>query len=89
MSNFGVMFYKTVIEVAKTKKRLKVFEFLWDRPMGDARNFGRVHFNVSFRDDDTKVFNGGFIKEAFFGFEVEIVFGKARKNIMGKCMKSC
>ena len=36
MSNFGVVFDKTVIEVAETKKRLKVFKFLWDWPLGDA-----------------------------------------------------
>ena len=83
------MFDKTAIEVAETKERLKVFEFLRDRPLGDTWNFGQVHFDMSFGDDDTKIFNGGFIEEAFFGFEVEVVLGKVGEDIMCECIKSC
>lgn len=36
VSNFGVMFNKTAIEVAETKERLKVFEFFRNRPLSDA-----------------------------------------------------
>ncbi len=65
-----------MIEVAKTKEGLGVLDGGGDRPLGDASNFGRVHVNLAISDNDTQVFNRGFIKGTLLWFEVEIKLAK-------------
>ena len=38
-------------------------------------------------DDDPEVINGSLVERAFLRLEVEVIFGKARKNFMGKFME--
>jgi len=56
-------------------------------PFGDALDLGRVYVNVSFGNDDTKVFNVSLVKGTFLWLEVEVVFGKASKYFMRECVE--
>ena len=42
---------------------------------------------MSFRNNDAEIFDRGLIKGAFLGFEKEVVFLKAGKDIMGQGME--
>ena len=63
-----VMFDKTAVEVTEAKEGLKVFKIFRDRPLCDFRDFCGVHFNAFFRDNNAKVFDGGFVEETLFRF---------------------
>ena len=56
---------------------MEFFNGLWLGPFGDAGDFGRVHGDGSFRNDDAEIFDGGLIERAFLGFQEEVVFLEA------------
>ena len=56
---------------------MEFFNGLGLGPFGDAGDFGGVHGNGSFRNDDAEVFDGRLIEGAFLGFEEEVVFLEA------------
>jgi hypothetical protein len=85
--NLGVVLDEATVEVAEAEEGLEFFNCLWLGPFGDTGDFGGIHCNRSFRNDDTEVFNGGLVEGAFLGFEEEVVFLEAGENIMGKSVE--
>ena len=76
MCNGRVISDKPTIEVAETQEGLGLLDCGGDRPLGDASDFGRVHANLAIGNNDTQVFNGGFIKGTLLRFEIEIKLAK-------------
>jgi len=74
--NSRIIGNKTTIEVAETKEGLGLLDCCGDRPLGNASNLGRVHANLAIGNNDTQVFNRGFIKGTLLWFEVEIKLAK-------------
>src|SRR5882762_3741770 len=72
--NLGVIFDEAMIKVAEAKEGLEFLNGLGLGPFGNAGNFGRVHSNGSFRNDDAEIFDGRLIEGALLGFEEEVVF---------------
>ena len=66
---------------------MEFFDGLWLWPFGNTGDLGRIHTNTSFRNYDTEVFNRVLIERTFLGFEEEVIFLKAGKDVMGKGMK--
>ena len=87
MSDLGVVLDEAVVEVAKAEKHLELFKFLGCGPFCNAGDFYRVHLDLTLGDDDTKILNGELVEGAFFEFEVEVVFGEAGKDVVGKFVK--
>ena len=75
MSNFGVVMDELSIEVTETKKIFDFFNLCGAWPFGNALDLSGVHAHIAITNDDAKIFNGSLIKEAFFRFEVKVIFG--------------
>ena len=80
--NVGVILDKATIEVAKAEEGLQVLEFLRLWLFCNARDFGRVHFNFTVGYYDAEVVDGSLAKGAFLGFQVKVMFGEPRENIV-------
>ena len=71
------IFDETLIEVAKTKKGLNLFDSSWGGPISDSSHFSWVHGNMTIPDNNSKAFNGCLGKDTFFWFEIEVILFKA------------
>ena len=56
---------EVAVKVAEPEEGLEVFDVFWGGPFCNARNFSRVHMDLAFSNDNTKVFNGSLIKSGF------------------------
>ena len=78
---------EAAVKVAEAEESLKLFEFLWCWPFCNAGDFDRVHLDLSLEDDDARVLNEELVEGAFFGFEMEIIFGEAGEDVMGELVE--
>ena len=83
----GVILDEAMVEVAKAKEGLQVLEFLRLWPFRNARDFGRVHSYFAMGYYDAKVVDGGLVKRTFLSFQVKVMFGEARENIVSQSMQ--
>src|SRR5882672_1114082 len=49
-------------------------------PVSDSRNFGWIHINTAFQEDEAKVFNHRLFKSALLCVEVQVVFPEDVKD---------
>src|SRR5712672_3385440 len=85
--NVGIILDEVTVKVAKAQEGLEFLNGLWLGPFGDTGNLGRVHGDGSFGNDDAEVFDRSLVERAFLGFEEEVVFLEAGKDVVGKCVK--
>ena len=73
---------EAAVKVAKSQERLDFLDFCGGWPVCNTFHFRRVHSDVSLRDEDSEIFDGGLIKGALLWFEVQIVLGKALEDFV-------
>ena len=83
----GVILEKSTVKVAESKEGLELFDHMGGRPICDGGEFSWVHLEVTFCDNDAKVFDRCLCKHALFWFEVKIMVSEACKDFMGKFVK--
>ena len=85
--SMGVILEKLMVKVAESKEGLELFDHPGCRPMCDGSEFGWVHLEASFCNNDAEVFDRCLCKHALFWFEVQIMILEACKDFMGKFVK--
>src|SRR5712672_394259 len=85
--NLGIVLDEATVKVAEAEEGLEFLNGLWLGPFGDTGNFGRVHGDGSFRNDDAEIFDRGLVERAFLRFEEEVVFLEAKEDVVGKGVK--
>ena len=69
----GELRNKTSVKVDKADEGLDFLFALWDWPFRNSCDLHRIHLNVVIGDDDSKVFNPGFLKLTFLFPKLEFV----------------
>ena len=69
----GIICNETPVEIRKTKERLNVFNLPWHRPILDGLNFGRIHGEAVFREDEPQIVDSVLVEFSFFRFTEETV----------------
>ena len=64
-----------MIKVAKSKKRTNVLDLIWLWPVFDSHNFDRVNISHPLFKDYPQVIDTRGVEDAFFRFEIKVVFG--------------
>jgi len=77
-----VVFYKTVVKIAKAQKFLDFFHGLWSWPFGNSGKFNWIHAQFSFGNDQAQIFHRCLVKRTFLRPEVEIEIKETLENSM-------
>ena len=72
LCNVREVLYEVPVKVTEPKEGLNVLDGSWYWPIDDASYLGMVHLDLSFRQYDSQIFDGGLHKGALLWLEVEI-----------------
>src|SRR5580658_702588 len=71
--DLGIVLNEPAIKIAETQEALNFLLGFWGGPFRNSLDLDGVHLNLSFRDNDTEVFDSSLFKVAFVGFQIEII----------------
>ena len=80
---FREVFDEPSIEVGECEEELHLLLVRRSGPLSDTGNLGWIHQDGVVGDDDSEVFDCGFLKLAFVGTEVKLMFLQKLQNAAG------
>ena len=82
MRYIGIMVNEAKVEIAESQKTLNITFGRRGWPFSNSFDFNRVHSNLAISNDNSKIFDFGFIEFTFLRFEIEFVFSETFHNFM-------